>query len=113
MDDEIYLFKRGSYFSSNVIKMRYEVNKIRGITKNMSVNSSQFCIHLMKYNDDVIESPDRFNVIEAIKFVYYVVTGRNLKIYRSFNIPSADKAEFDMELDDANLMPEEDLFNEK
>ena len=112
MDDEVYLFKQGSYFSSNVTKLRFEVSKIRGITKNISVNSNQFCIHLIKLNDEVIESPDRFNVIEAIKFVYFVVTGRNLKIYQAYSIPSADKADFDMKLDDDNLMPAEDLFNE-
>ena len=112
MDDEVYMFKQGSYFSSKVTKLRFEVSKIRGITKNISVNSNQFCIHLIKLNDEVIESPDRFNVIEAIKFVYFVVTGRNLKIYQAYSIPSADKADFDMKLYDTYLMPQEDLFNE-
>ena len=113
MDDMILLFKKSSYFSSKVVHQRFDVSKIRGITKNVSENSSQFCIHLMKQNDEVMESPDRFNVIEAIKFLYFVVEKKNLKVYKAHSIPTGDKVDFDMKLDEDNLIPSENLFNER
>ena len=90
MDDLVLLFRHSSYFSSEELVSQFEVGKIRGITKNLSVNSNQFAIHLKRGKDEILSSPDRYNVIEALKFSYFNDTGKNVPVYKSYNIPMLD-----------------------
>ena len=113
MDDLVLLFRHSSYFSSEELVSQFEVGKIRGITKNLSVNSNQFAIHLKRGKDEILSSPDRFNVIEALKFSYFNDTGKNVPVYKSYNIPDGSKADFDMELNEDDIIEEEEIFNER
>ena len=113
MDDLVLLFRHGGYFSSEELVSQFEVGKIRGITRNLSTNSNQFAIHLKRGKDEILSSPDRYNVIEALKFSYFNDTGKNVPVYKSYNIPDGSKADFDMELNENDKIEEEEIFNER
>ena len=113
MDDLVLLFRHSGYFSSEELVSQFEVGKIRGITKNLSVISNQFAIHLKRGKDEILSSPDRYNVIEALKFSYFNDTGKNVPVYKSYNIPDGSKADFDMELNEDDIIEEEEIFNER
>ena len=70
----------GSRYSEDNPK-RFDIREIRGLTKVIFPGRMTLVIHNRDVTDEIFESKQRYDLIEAIKYVYIQETGLNIPIF--------------------------------
>ena len=63
------------------VQRRIAVNSIKGVTKSLLANNTQFVIHIQNEYDYMFESDSRKEIFDALKYVFHQMHGFNLPIF--------------------------------